>query len=125
MAQGGAGVLTRRAAAATVVLVVGAVLGGCGGSDGDGQSGCVGTADGGTVVVQGTSTPLADGVSAGVGSIHVDPEETTAILTITTGADPAGVRSMQVTVGATFDAAGKQLEVVQICRGSLTVDAAT
>ncbi|MGH1565592.1 hypothetical protein [Mumia sp. DW29H23] len=125
MAPAGSRPFARRAAGAFAVLVSVGALSACGGSDDDGPSGCLGTADGGTVVVQGSNTPLADGVSAGVGSIDVDPDEATAILTITTGADPAGVRSVPVTVGTAFDAAGQKLAVTQICRGSVTVDTAT
>ncbi|MBW9205290.1 hypothetical protein KV097_04980 [Mumia sp. zg.B17] len=112
----------RRATGALGALVLGAVLVACGGSDEGDPSGCLGSANGGTVVVQGTNTPLVDGVSAGVGSIDVDPDEATAILTVSESQEPAGVRSVPVTVGTTFTAAGKQLAVVQICRGSVTVD---
>ena len=115
-------VLVRRAPGAFAALVLSASLVACGGSDEGDQSGCLGSADGGTVLVQGTNTPLIDGVSAGVGSIDVDPDEANAILTVSESQEPAGVRSVPVTVGTKFTAAGKQLAVVQICRGSVTVD---
>ena len=49
-------------------------------------------------------------------------DEANAILTVSESQEPAGVRSVPVTVGTKFTAAGKQLAVVQICRGSVTVD---
>ncbi|WP_370614254.1 hypothetical protein [Mumia sp. Pv 4-285] len=113
----------RRVAVALAGALACAALSACGGGGDDDSSGCLGTADGGTVLVQGTNTPLIEGVGAGVGSIDVDPEKATAILTLSTGDDPANVRSVPVTVGTEFDAAGQKLAVVQICRGSVTVDA--
>lgn len=114
----------RRIAATVAAVAAVAALGGCGGSDGDETRGCRGTANGGTVVVQGSSASLVDGISAGVGSIDVDRDKATAILTLTERNDLAKVRSVPVTVGTTFPAGNQQLAVTQICRGSVTVDAA-
>lgn len=114
----------RRTAGAVAVVFAGGLVGGCGGSDGERQTGCIGDADGGTVVVQGTSTVIADNVSAGVGSIDVNRDDASAILTVTQGTDPNAVRSVPVTVGTTVPAGAQELSVVQICRGSVTIDTA-
>ncbi|TNC49497.1 hypothetical protein [Mumia zhuanghuii] len=114
----------RRTTAALAALVAAGLVTGCGGSDSDRPTGCFGDADGGTVVVQGASTVIAENVSAGVGSIDIDPDKATAIVTLSEGENPAAVRSIVVTVGTTFPAAGQELAVAQICRGSVTIDAA-
>ncbi|MFC6150849.1 MULTISPECIES: hypothetical protein [Mumia] len=120
--RGASRVVGRRTAAVLASALACVALSACGDGGDNDSSGCLGTADGGTVVVQGTNTPLVGGVGAGVGSIDVDPDKATAILTLSDGDDPAGVRSVPVTVGTEFDAAGQRLAVVQICRGSVTVD---
>ncbi|MFD1827658.1 MULTISPECIES: hypothetical protein [Mumia] len=111
----------RRVTAALAVMFTAGLITGCGGAD-DQQSGCLGDADGGTVVVQGASTVIAENVNAGVGSIDVDVDTASAIVTLSEGDAPGAVRSISVTVGTTIPAAGQEMSVVQICRGSVTID---
>ncbi|KHL17245.1 UNVERIFIED_CONTAM: hypothetical protein LK11_12715 [Mumia flava] len=104
---------------AAVVSV--AALTGCGSDEPD-DSACRGVADGGTVLVQGDNTPLTESVTAGVGSIDVNPDGASATLMLSTAdGNPGKVRTVRVVVNGTFKAGGQAFDVAQICRGSVTL----